>query len=156
MGQERDTFWQLERSNRRKTVELVFIFILIYCFFGVAFDFIFHTVRVVNHHLTGVPVLTIVAAWIAGLQVLRAYYGGSSFLLGAVGAQDLLSDEISPSPKTKMVADVVDEMALAARIPRPRLCVMDDPAPNAFATGRDPAHSAICVTRGLNAPGRGR
>ena len=93
--------------------------------------------------------LTILAGCIAGLLVLRAYYGGSSFLLGAVGAQDLLSDEVSESPKTQMIADVVDEMALAARIPRPRLCVMEDPAPNAFATGRDPAHSVICVTRGL-------
>ncbi len=48
-----------------------------------------------------------------------------------------------------MVADVVDEMAQAARIPRPRLCLMDDSAPNAFAAGRDPEHSVICVTQGL-------
>src|SRR5215467_11192216 len=40
-------------------------------------------------------------------------------------------------------------MALAARIPVPRICMIDDPAPNAFATGRDPLHSAICVTQGL-------
>ena len=36
-----------------------------------------------------------------------------------------------------------------ARIPRPRLCLMEDPAPNAFATGRDPANSVIGVTQGL-------
>jgi Zn-dependent protease with chaperone function len=38
---------------------------------------------------------------------------------------------------------------LAARIPAPRLCMIEDPAPNAFVAGRDPAHSVICLTRGL-------
>ena len=37
-------------------------------------------------------------------------------------------------------------MALAARMPVPRGYIIDDPAPNAFATGRDPEHSVICVT----------
>ena len=145
MGQERDTFWQLERSNRRKTVELVLVFILVYCLAGTALDFVLHTLRIVNHQLIGFPKLTIAATVIALAQALRAYYGGSSVLLGAVAAHDLEPD----SPKSKMVADVVDEMALSARIPRPRLCVIEDPAPNAFAAGRDPAHSVICVTRGL-------
>jgi heat shock protein HtpX len=145
MGEERDSFWQLEHANRRKTVELVAIFILVYVFVGGVLDLIFHTVRIVNHQLTGLPVLTIAAAVIAVAQALRAYYRGSSVLIGVVGADDLTSD----SAKSQMAADVVDEIALAARVPPPRLCVMEDPAPNAFATGRDPAHSTICVTRGL-------
>jgi Zn-dependent protease with chaperone function len=145
MEKERDSFWRLERANRRKTVELVMIFILVYCFVGFALDLIFHTFRVVNHHLLGFPVLTIVALAIASVQALRAYFSGSSVLLGVVSAHDLASE----SAQAQTVADVVNEMALAARIPPPRLCLMEDPAPNAFATGRDPAHSAICVTRGL-------
>jgi heat shock protein HtpX len=48
-----------------------------------------------------------------------------------------------------MVLDVIREMALAARMPVPRAYIMDDPAPNAFATGRDPDHSVFCVTQGL-------
>jgi heat shock protein HtpX len=148
MGQKRDNFWQLERINRRKTVELVAIFLLVYCSFGVALDFIFHTLRVVNHHLVGMPVLTIAAAVFASAQALRAYFSGSSVLLGAVDAHDLTS-ELSLSVQARMVADVVDEMALAARIPPPRVYLMEDRAPNAFAAGRDPAHSVICVTRGL-------
>ena len=157
MATERDSFWQLERTNRRKTVELVTIFILVYCLIGLALDLIFHTFHVVsgptlltgffglNHRLRGFPAFTIVAAVIAMAQAIRAYYRGSSVLLGAVGAHDLTSESV----KTQMVANVVDEMALAAHIPRPHLCLMEDPAPNAFATGRDPAHSVICVTRGL-------
>jgi heat shock protein HtpX len=145
MAQERDSFWQLERANRRKTVELVVIFILVYCLIGLALDGIFHTVHVVNYQLHGFPAFAIGAGVIAIAQAIRAYYRGSSVLLGAVGARDLAAESV----KTQMVADVVDEMAMAAHIPRPRLCLMEDPAPNAFATGRDPAHSVICVTRGL-------
>src|SRR5208282_2475813 len=78
-------------------------------------------------------------------QALRAYYRGSSVLIGAAGAHDLTSESV----KTQMVADVVNEMALAAHMPVPRVCLMEDPAPNAFAAGRDPQHSVICVTRGL-------
>jgi Zn-dependent protease with chaperone function len=51
--------------------------------------------------------------------------------------------------KEQTVLDVVNEMALAAHIYMPRVCLMEDPAPNAFATGRDPEHSVICLTRGL-------
>jgi heat shock protein HtpX len=145
MRQERDTFWQLERANRRKTVELLAMFMLVYCSLGFGLDLIFHTLRGVNHRLIGFPALTIAAAVIASAQALRAYYRGSSVLIRAAGAHDLTSG----SAKAQMVVNVVDEMALAARIPRPRLCLMDDPAPNAFATGRDPANSVICVTQGL-------
>jgi heat shock protein HtpX len=148
MAQEHDNFRQFQRINRRKTVELVAIFLLVYCFIGLALDFILHTLRVVNHHLAGMPVLTIAAAAFASAQALRAYFSGSSVLLDAVDAQELAS-EISSSVKARMAADIVDEMALAARIAAPRAYLMEDPAPNAFAAGRDPAHSVICVTRGL-------
>jgi len=145
MGEERSNFQQLERNNRRKTVELVAIFILVYATLGFSLDLIFHPFRLVDHRLSRFPGLMLVAAAIAAAQALRAYYRGSDLLLGALGARDLIPD----SAKTQMVADVVDEIALAARIPRPRLSVMDDSAPNAFAAGRDPAHSLICVTQGL-------
>src|SRR5215469_8062874 len=145
MGEEHDNFWQLERTNRRKTVELVVIFLLVYSVVGLALDHLFHTFRFVNHQLLGFPVLTIAALAIASVRALRAYFRGSSVLLGVVGAHDLVPE----SAKTQAVADVVKEMALAARIPVPRICMIDDPAPNAFATGRDPLHSVICVTQGL-------
>jgi len=48
-----------------------------------------------------------------------------------------------------MVLDVISEMATAARMPAPKPYLIDDQSPNAFATGRDPAHSVICVTQGL-------
>jgi heat shock protein HtpX len=150
MGEEHDTFWQLERVNRRKTVELVAILVLIYAVIGFILDFIFHALRVINHHLTvvpwtGIPWLTIAAVAIALAEALWAYYRGSSVIIGAVRGDDLTAESV----KEQAVLDVVNEMALAAHIPVPRVCLMEDPAPNAFATGRDPEHSVICVTRGL-------
>jgi heat shock protein HtpX len=48
-----------------------------------------------------------------------------------------------------MVLDVISEMALASRLPVPKAYFIPDPSPNAFATGRNPQHSIICVTQGL-------
>ena len=82
---------------------------------------------------------------LAVAQALRANFAGADLVLGALGAHPISSDE----PKNQAVIDVVREMALAARIPEPRIDVIDDPSPNAFAIGRDPEHSVICVTQGL-------
>ncbi len=48
-----------------------------------------------------------------------------------------------------MLCDVVEEMSIAAGIPVPAIYVINDPAPNAFATGRDPQHASVAVTAGL-------
>jgi heat shock protein HtpX len=45
--------------------------------------------------------------------------------------------------------NVVEEMAIAAGVPKPRVYLIDEPDPNAFATGRDPQHASIAVTTGL-------
>ncbi len=76
---------------------------------------------------------------------MLSYYGGASLVLASVQARRLHAD----SSADQMVLDVVREMALAARMPVPKAYLMNDPSPNAFATGRDPQHSVICVTQGL-------
>jgi len=82
---------------------------------------------------------------LAVAQALRANYVGAGLVVGALGAHPISFDD----PKNQVVIDVVREMALAARIPAPRIDVIDDPSPNAFAIGRDPEHSVICVTQGF-------
>jgi len=51
--------------------------------------------------------------------------------------------------KIRQLQNVVEEMSIAAGLPVPKVYVIPDPDPNAFATGRDPAHASIAVTRGL-------
>jgi heat shock protein HtpX len=72
------------------------------------------------------------------------YYTGDRMVLGVSGARRISHEE---EPR---LWNVVEEMTIAAGLGKaPAVYVIDDPAPNAFATGRDPAHSSVAVTRGL-------
>ena len=145
MAAPHDSFWQLERTNRRETVLLVAVFIVLFTALGCGLDFVFGNLRIIDGHLSGTPVLTVLALVIGSFQSVLSYFGGAALVLASVHARPLQAD----SPKEQTVLDVVGEMALAARMPVPRAYIIDDAAPNAFATGRDPQHSVICVTRGL-------
>jgi heat shock protein HtpX len=145
MTQRHADFRELERRNRTQTAALVIVFIVLFCALGLGLDFVIGAVRLQNGHLVGFPILTIIALIIGSVQSLISYYGGAALVLASAHARQLAAD----SPKHQMVLDVVQEMALASRMPAPRAYIIDDPAPNAFATGRDPQHSVICVTQGL-------
>lgn len=83
------------------------------------------------------------AALLAVGSVWGSYYYSDKVVLATSGAR-----EVSPS-ENAFLHNTVEGLAIAAGIPKPRVYVIDDPAPNAFATGRDPAHAAIAVTQGL-------
>ncbi len=72
-------------------------------------------------------------------------YGGASLVL-ALGARARAHPD---TPKHQMVLDVVHEMALRRGCRCPSAYLIDDQSPDAFATGRDPDHSVMCVTQGL-------
>ena len=71
------------------------------------------------------------------------YFAGDKLVLAVSGAQAI--DETS----APQLMNVVREMAIAANIPMPEVYIIDDTAPNAFATGRDPEHASIAITTGL-------
>jgi len=81
-----------------------------------------------------------------GLSLLYAvggYWFSDKIVLGIAGARP--ADE-----KTEAyLSNTVEGLSLAAGIPRPKIYVINDPSPNAFATGRDPKHAVIAVTTGL-------
>ncbi|HEY3269551.1 MAG TPA: M48 family metalloprotease [Armatimonadota bacterium] len=84
------------------------------------------------------------AAVVAGMVAsTAAYYGGSSVILSVSGAREIAHDD---SPQ---LFNVVEEMSIAAGLPMPKVYVIDDSAPNAFATGRSPETAAIAITTGL-------
>ncbi|HEV2685292.1 MAG TPA: M48 family metallopeptidase [Actinomycetota bacterium] len=89
-----------------------------------------------------------VAGLIAGAVVaivlsLVGYLGGDAIVLRLSRAREVSAQE---EPR---LHNVVEGLAITAGIPKPRVFVVDDAAPNAFATGRDPAHATIGVTRGM-------
>src|SRR5271156_6505783 len=138
-------FRTLEATNRRQTVLLVVAFMTLFGALGLGLDFAARDFSIMNGRFVGFPVLMVAALVFAGVQSIVSYYSGASLVLLSVHARPLTAD----SAKHEMVLDVINEMAVAARMPVPKPYLMDDPSPNAFATGRDPDHSVVCVTQGL-------
>lgn len=138
-------FRTLEATNRRQTWALIVVFLALFAALGLGLDFVARDFSFVNGTLVGFPVLMVAALVFGSVQSLVSFYGGASLVLLSVHARPLTPD----TPQHQMVLDVINEMATAARMPAPKPYLIDDPSPNAFATGRDPAHSVICVTQGL-------
>src|SRR2546426_449965 len=80
---------------------------------------------------------------IASISGLTSYFAGDKIVLGMSQAHEV-SEQQEPQ-----LHHVVEELAIGAGIPKPKIYVIEDSAPNAFATGRDPKHSSVAVTRGL-------
>jgi heat shock protein HtpX len=80
---------------------------------------------------------------ISSVSALVSYFAGDKIVLGMSQAHEV-SDQQEPQ-----LHHVIEELAIGAGIPKPKVYVIEDSAPNAFATGRDPKHSSVAVTRGL-------
>ncbi len=132
------TFHDLIAANRRKSTWLVISFIVL---FGV-------TVYVFALFITGedprsgiVPAL--IATGVALGIALLSYYGGASAVLAMSGAKEIKRDD------DPQLWNVVEELSIAGGLPMPRIYFIEDTALNAFATGRDPQHASVAITRGL-------
>jgi heat shock protein HtpX len=100
-----------------------------------------------------VPVGTVAALGVGSVSAMASYFNGDRAVLAATSARPIedLAAGASDADRFKFhqLENVVDEMAIAAGLPRPRVFVVPDADPNAFATGRGPERSSIAVTRGL-------
>ncbi len=85
----------------------------------------------------------IIAFGLAILMNVWSYWYSDTFVLQMYHAREL---SVSEAP---MIYSMVKELAQTAKIPMPRICIISEQAPNAFATGRDPEHSVVAVTEGL-------
>ncbi len=132
---ERVNVYDAADANRRRTVLLLVLFAAVV----VALGYLLGEVSARGAGLYVVPLaLAFSAASAAG-----AYFGGDAVVLGMSQAKEVSAGEEPELHHT------VEALAIGAGLPKPRLYVIDDSAPNAFATGRDPAHASVAVTRGL-------
>lgn len=121
-------------SNKRKSW-LIIVFFMV---------FVSATAYVISYAITdGDQSALLIALTISTLMTVGSYYFSDKIVLATSGAK--LADK-----KTYFnFYTVVENLAMSQQLPMPRLYVIDDSAPNAFATGRDPKHAVICATTGI-------
>ncbi|MFN8653211.1 MAG: M48 family metallopeptidase [Gemmatimonadales bacterium] len=95
------------------------------------------------HLIPGVGIITML---VAGGICWYAWTHGAKRVLWATGAREVVDPA---TDQERMLLNVVDEMTIAAGLPRPKVYIVPDPDPNAFATGMTPDQAAIAVTEGL-------
>ena len=131
------TFYDQIGANRRNSFLLALAVVVILGALGFS----------IGYALTGSAggglAATTFAVILGVVMSLGSYFAGDRLVLAASGAK-----EVDPSAAPQLM-NVVSEMALAANVPMPKVYLIDDTAPNAFATGRDPAHASLAITSGL-------
>ncbi len=132
------TFQDLIAQNRRNSALLVGTFLILIAVVAWAF-FVAGSGSRPEQGL-------VAAAVVVGIGLLLtvfAWYGGAGAILSMSGAKEIRRED------DPQLWNVIEEMAIAAGLPMPKVYLIEDSAMNAFATGRDPAHAAVAVTRGL-------
>ena len=125
--------FELIRANRRRSVLLVAGFVAFLALVGAGIG-----------ALTGYgPAGTIVALVISAVIAFASYWKADAIALRVSRAHPADPEQY------QRLHNLVEGLCIASGLPKPRIYIVDDPAPNAFATGRNPRHAAIAVTTGL-------
>lgn len=120
-------------ANKRKTVFIMLGFIV----------FVGLLAWLFSEFVGGTPYITIGVLVGAIIYALFSYFTGSKIALAVNGAKEIQKKDNPRLWRT------VENLAITEGLPMPKVYTMDDPALNAFATGRDPNHSAVCATTGI-------
>lgn len=126
------TLYTHRSENVRKTWALMTVFFLLVMGVGWAASYYF-----------GNPAVLYVSVAFAIVMNITAYWNSASIALASARAKEV------PYAEAPELHRIVENLAITAGLPKPKVYLVDDPQPNAFATGRDPKHSAIAVTKGL-------
>src|SRR4051794_28906 len=126
-----ETFYSQISANRRNSLLLALLVIALFGVLGFAIGY------AIAGSASGAIAVMAVAVLFGGLAAVGSYFGGDALVLSVSGAKEV--DETS----APQLLNVVREMAIAANVPMPKVYVIDDTAPNAFATGRDPKHASV-------------
>jgi heat shock protein HtpX len=123
--------------NRRKSVIVIAGFLLVWLLAGFVIG------GLSTGDATGAIAGTVILGILGVCSALYAYYFGSATVLAAMGAQQ------ADPQQYQQLYNIVQTLAIGDGLPLPKVYVINDPSPNAFATGRDPQHAAVTVTSGL-------
>jgi heat shock protein HtpX len=127
------TIYSQINSNKWKTLLIMTIFILL--FFGVSYIL----GRALGYGLSFAGLMLI----ISGLITFSSFYYSDKIVLSSSGAKEATKKEF---PNLYLA---VENLSIASGLPKPGVYVINDPSPNAFATGRDPKHAVVAATTGL-------
>src|SRR6266550_2122353 len=133
----RQTFAAQQSNNRRNSVLLIGAVTLLLAALGFAIGY------GTTGAVAGAFGVTTGAIVLAMLLSVGSYFAGDQLVLATSGAREV-SQQSAPQ-----LMNVVQEMALSAGVPMPKVYIIEDTAPNAFATGRDPNHASVAITTGL-------
>ena len=131
------TFYDQIAANRRNSFLLALVVIALLGLLGFSIGYAFFG------NPAGAAGVLVFALFIGALTGIGSFYAGDKLVLAASQAH-----EVDPSAAPQLM-NVVQEIAIAANLPMPKVYIIDDTAPNAFATGRDPQHASIAITTGL-------
>jgi heat shock protein HtpX len=148
MGEPANLFAQQE-ANRRRSRWLVAGFIAFFAWLGFGADWLIYEATKhapAGHYHHGFPWAGLLLSGVGAALAAYAWKTGPDKVLWSTGAREVTN---ASSPEELQLVNVVEEMAIAAGIPKPRVYVVDDPDPNAFATGHDANSSSIVVTSAL-------
>ena len=119
-------------TNKRNTIFVMIFFIILIGLIGGVFAYMFQNWWVVIYVIT-----------LATIYAVIQYFAAGNIAMAMTGAHEIKK---SDNPK---LYNAVENLTIAAGLPMPKVYVIDDPAPNAFATGRDPQHAMVAATTGL-------
>ncbi|MBR2994893.1 zinc metalloprotease HtpX [Candidatus Saccharibacteria bacterium] len=119
-------------ENKRRTIYIIIGFVMLVGIIAALFAWYYQD--------AWVAIWTIVAAII---YAVFQYYASSTLTMAMTGAHEITKKE---NPR---LYNIVENLSITTGLPMPKVYIMQDPAPNAFATGRDPKHASVAATTGL-------
>lgn len=126
------TLYTYQDKNIRKTWVLMAAFLIVVIAIGYGFSWYYNDQSILY-----------IAVVIAVLTNIGSYWWSDKLVVAMTGATP--ADPV----RYRDLHNIVENLALTAGLPKPKVYVVEDPAPNAFATGRDPEHAVVCVTSGI-------
>ena len=132
-----ESFYSQIGANRRNSFLLAAVVVTLFGLLGFTIGY-----AIVGSTSGAVGVMAL-ALGIGAVSGIGSYFSGDKLVLGVSGAREISEDQ------APQLMNVIRELTIAANVPMPRVYIIDDTAPNAFATGRDPKHASVAITTGL-------